>query len=98
MLDIICYPAAIIRRVILWKTIAMRPIIRGIILIALGFSQVMQAQTSPFQVELEPYPINGLPGVQSYAQGEYDGEWVIIGGRTDGLHRRQPWATFDEAG
>ncbi len=35
-----------------------------------------------------------LPGVQSFAYGTHNGEWLIIGGRTDGLHRRQPWATF----
>jgi hypothetical protein len=76
----------------------MRSVIRGILFMSLGISQIMRAQVSPFQIELEPYPIEGIPGVQSYAQGEYDGEWIIIGGRTDGLHRRQPWATFDEAG
>ncbi len=65
---------------------------------AYGMSHMLNAQSSPFRIELEAYPIDGLPGVQSYAHGEYNGAWVILGGRTDGLHRRQPWATFDEAG
>jgi hypothetical protein len=96
--DIICYGVALLRKVTLHKANAMRQIIRGVFLLLLVASRFLQAQTSPFQIELEPYPIDGLPGVQSYAQGEYNGEWVILGGRTDGLHRRQPWATFDEAG
>ncbi len=53
-----------------------------------------RAQTDPFQIYLEPMTIEGLPGIQSYAYGQYNGLWVIIGGRTDGLHQRQPFASF----
>lgn len=53
-----------------------------------------RAQTDPFQLYLQPLPIEGLPGIQSYAYGQYNGLWVIIGGRTDGLHQRQPFASF----
>jgi hypothetical protein len=56
------------------------------------------AQTSPFDVYLQPLTITGLPGIQSYAFGQYDGKWLIAGGRTDGLHRRQPFAAFDVPG
>jgi hypothetical protein len=56
------------------------------------------AQTSPFQVVVEPISISGLTGAQSYAFGQVDGQWLIIGGRKDGLHRRQPFASFDAAG
>ena len=49
-------------------------------------------------VHLEPTEIPGLGGVHSYAFGTHEGEWLIAGGRLDGLHRRQPWASFDEAG
>jgi hypothetical protein len=47
---------------------------------------------------MEPININGLLGLQSFAYGQHGGKWLIIGGRLDGLHRRQPWATFDIAG
>ena len=50
------------------------------------------------EVHLEPLEISGLGGVQSYAVGTHEGDWLIIGGRLDGLHRRQPWASFDAAG
>lgn len=38
--------------------------------------------------------IQGLPGVQSFVIGLHNGEWLIIGGRLDGLHQRQPFAAF----
>lgn len=51
-----------------------------------------------FQVRIEPMIISGLPGVQACVVGQNRGKWLILGGRTDGLHRRQPWATFDAEG
>jgi hypothetical protein len=56
------------------------------------------AQTAPFNIHLEPLNINGLGGLQAYAVGQHDGKWLIVGGRLDGLHRRQPFAAFDVAG
>ncbi len=38
--------------------------------------------------------IQGLPNVQSFVLGTDNNEWLIIGGRKDGLHRRQPFAAF----
>ncbi len=49
-------------------------------------------------ITIEPYSINGMPALQSYAFGKQDGKWIIIGGRVDGLHRRQPFAAFDAPG
>ncbi|MBK7854719.1 MAG: hypothetical protein IPJ79_07190 [Bacteroidetes bacterium] len=42
--------------------------------------------------------IAGLGGLQSYAFGQHNNKWLIVGGRLDGLHRRQPFASFDLAG
>ncbi len=56
------------------------------------------AQTSPFAIHIEPINIVGLGGLQAYAFGQDDGKWLIIGGRLDGLHQRQPFAAFDIAG
>lgn len=56
------------------------------------------AQNRQTDVLLEPIEISGLGGVQSYAFGQHEGKWLIIGGRLDGLHRRQPFASFDVAG
>lgn len=56
------------------------------------------AQTLPFNIHVEPMNITGLGGLQAYAFGQDNGKWLILGGRLDGLHRRQPFATFDVAG
>jgi len=42
----------------------------------------------PYQVELRPYDFGqaSLPTLHSYAAGEHDGKWVLIAGRTNGLH------------
>lgn len=52
----------------------------------------------PFKIQLEPIQIEGVGGLQSYVVGESNGNWVVFGGRLDGLHRRQPFASFDENG
>ncbi len=67
-------------------------------LLLFAFTLVVKAQITPFQVVIEPLQIRGLVGLQSFAFGQHDGKWLILGGRSDGLHRRQPWATFNEAG
>jgi Secretion system C-terminal sorting domain len=56
------------------------------------------AQNEPFGVLLEPVEIADLGGLQSFAFGQHDGKWLIVGGRLDGLHRRQPFAAFDVVG
>jgi hypothetical protein len=58
-----------------------------------GYSQV-----TPFKVAIVPMEIEELGGLQAFSWGQHNGKWLIIGGRLDGLHRRQPWASFDEAG
>ncbi len=73
-----------------------KKIITGIGLLLLYVS--VNAQTAPFNVYIEPINISGLGGLQAYAFGQHNGKWLILGGRLDGLHRRQPFAAFDTAG
>ncbi len=47
-----------------------------------------------YSVTLEPYSIPDLDGIHSYAHGQHAGKWVIIGGRLDGIHARQPFNAF----
>jgi hypothetical protein len=47
---------------------------------------------------LEPTNIDGFGGIQSFAWGRAGDKILILGGRLDGLHRRQPFAAFNEAG
>lgn len=60
-------------------------------------ANLLRAQNLP-NIIIEPYSINNMPALQSYAYGKQDGHWIIFGGRLDGLHRRQPFASFDAAG
>lgn len=70
---------------------------------AFGLSMIMataqkQNTVFPFTLRLEQMEINNLPSLQSFAYATWQGKWLLVGGRIDGLHRRQPWATFDEEG
>ncbi|MCB0649397.1 MAG: T9SS type A sorting domain-containing protein [Saprospiraceae bacterium] len=70
----------------------------GFLFSSLLFAQLLMSQSSPFKVSLEEVVIPELGGIQSYAFGRHEGQWLIVGGRLDGLHRRQPFAAFDLAG
>jgi hypothetical protein len=67
-------------------------------LFLMSFVLASDAQTNPFDIIIEPMNIEGLGGLQAYAVGQHNGKWLIMGGRLDGLHRRQPFAAFDIAG
>lgn len=49
-----------------------------------------------YRVELQPVNITNMPGIHSYAFAQHDGKWLLIGGRLDGLHARQPFNAFPE--
>ncbi|WP_321538775.1 Kelch repeat-containing protein [Flavobacterium piscinae] len=66
-----------------------------ILSLLLLITQVNFAQNEfNYSLELNPVTINGLPGLHSFAFGQSDGKWLIIGGRLDGLHARQPFNAF----
>ena len=60
--------------------------------------QTTYAQIDSYSVLVEPVTIAGVSGIQSFAFAQHDNKWLIVGGRLDGLHRRQPFAAFDVAG
>ncbi|MFK7775279.1 MAG: T9SS type A sorting domain-containing protein [Saprospiraceae bacterium] len=56
-----------------------------------SFSQIPQ----DFEIEIEPITISDAPGIHSFSLGiDSLGRWLVIGGRVDGLHQRQPFAAF----
>lgn len=69
-----------------------------ILFIFLAINQLGISQISNYNLVLEPLTIQGLQGIQSFAFGQFEGKWLVVGGRLDGLHRRQPWASFDANG
>lgn len=75
----------------------MKNIVLMLCLIAAS-SMAVFAQNTPFSIEIEAMNVPNLGGLQSFAFGQADGKWLILGGRLDGLHRRQPFASFDVNG
>ncbi|WP_412476503.1 hypothetical protein [Flavobacterium sp. TBRC 19031] len=64
-------------------------------ILLLIFTNSLFSQSSfNYQVQLNPVTISNFPGLHSYAFGQHDGKWLIIGGRVDGIHARQPFNAF----
>lgn len=58
---------------------------------------ITQTAGSPFQLELQSHPINGMPALHSYSFATWQGKWLLMGGRTNGLHSFQPPFAFPTA-
>ncbi|HIP35945.1 MAG TPA: T9SS type A sorting domain-containing protein [Crocinitomix sp.] len=68
--------------------------IASVLALTLSFNTFAQEE---FNVEIEPVVITNSPAIHSFAFGQTtDEKWVIVGGRMDGLHQRQPFAAFQE--
>lgn len=76
--------------------------IRSLILLSfciLSFTGFSQSQI-PFNyaISIKPVDFPELPGLHSFAYAQHDSLWLVIGGRTDGIHARQPFNAFPEKG
>jgi len=69
------------------KKIALLPLL----LLALNLAA---QSTFNYELTIVPKSISGLPGLHSYAFAHHQDKWLIIGGRKDGLHARQPFNAF----
>ena len=60
------------------------------------FSSQIFAQTGnfPFEVSLKADSISGFSGLHSFAWGQHNGKVLLVGGRQDGIHARQPFNAF----
>ena len=47
-----------------------------------------------YSVEITAVDFPGLPGLHSFAFAQHEGKWLIVGGRRDGVHPRQPFNAF----
>ncbi len=50
----------------------------------------------PFQVRLTPVTIPNAPALQSAVSAQWDGKWLFLGGRTNGLHGFGPGQNFPQ--
>ena len=70
-----------------------------VLLCAMQPSRQLMAQTASLPaITLEELVLPDMPGLQSFAFGTYDDYWVLMGGRTDGLHDHRPPFSFPESG
>ncbi|MEO6693700.1 MAG: T9SS type A sorting domain-containing protein [Ignavibacteria bacterium] len=60
----------------------------------LGGLRISQAQSGPYNIELETVTLPGSPAIHSFAFAESNGRWLFIGGRTNGLHGFTPFNSF----
>lgn len=71
----------------------MRYVLLALAACTLAF-RVTAQQEFPYQLTLEPVIPAEFNGLQSYAWARSGDKILLVGGRTDGLHRRQPFASF----
>lgn len=60
----------------------------------LHLQAIAQATTFPFEIQLKADSIIGFNGLHSFAFGQLNDRVVLIGGRQDGIHARQPFNAF----
>lgn len=65
--------------------------------LASGLLSFAQSQV-PFNLSLQDRNVNGLSGLHSFAYGLHGDFVLTLGGRTDGIHARQPFAAFQTSG
>ncbi len=53
-----------------------------------------QTTSFPFEIQLKADSVAGFNGLHSFAYGQLDGKVLLIGGRPDGIHARQPFNAF----
>ncbi len=59
------------------------------------FPFVISAQQVPFQVEIEVVNAAAVPPIHSFAFAQHGSKWLIVGGRTNGLHGFSTNDNFD---
>ncbi len=55
---------------------------------------IAQNTTFPFEILLKSDSISGFSGLHSFAWGKSNGKILLVGGRPDGIHARQPFNAF----
>ena len=67
-------------------------------ILSILFPLFTSAQTDSFQLEIEPFIIPEMPGIHSGAIASYNGRWILMGGRMNGLHGFQSPFAFPNSG
>lgn len=73
----------------------MKIFLTALIIVILNLTGNSQ-ENFPLTISLEPMIPEAFSGLQSYAWAKSGNKILLVGGRTDGLHRRQPFASFNK--
>lgn len=73
----------------------MKHLLNLIVVLITGFT--FSQSSFDYEIQLNPVTIPSLPGLHSYVFGQANGKWLIMGGRLDGMHARQPFNAFANA-
>ncbi len=81
---------------ILLLQIKLNIIMKKLLVAMMGLILILHTESNsqPFELEIVPQVVPGMPGIHSYISVQDNGMWVIIGGRTNGLHGWQPNFAF----
>ena len=55
---------------------------------------IAQNTNFPLEILLKSDSISGFSGLHSFAWGQSNGKILLVGGRPDGIHARQPFNAF----
>ena len=66
----------------------------AIISLLISFSSFAQTGNFPFEIVLKADSITGFNGLHSFTYGQRNGKVLLIGGRPEGIHARQPFNAF----
>lgn len=68
-----------------------------VLMLLLSTAQLSAQSNFDYELELIPLTVPNLPGFHSFSFAQDNGKWLVIGGRLDGLHARQPFNAFPSA-
>lgn len=60
------------------------------------FGDLHAQELFPYELQLSPITLEGFTGLHSFAYGKHQNTWLLLGGRKDGLHARQPNSAFPQ--
>lgn len=66
-------------------------------ILLLSTIKILAQSSFDYELELIPISVPNLPGFHSFVFAQDNGKWLIIGGRLDGLHARQPFNAFPQS-
>ena len=75
----------------------MKTTLKALFVLTVSINSVFNAMAQTpedFDISIQEITLDDIPGLHSFVHASFDNKWLLIGGRTDGLHQRQPFNAF----